>query len=146
MEKQILQYINQLEGYKTAIKSLHWNASNMSEHNLWDDIAKAVADIQDNVSEMTQGIKGQFQLDALSPEKYQIKSKKQVLTDIINDTMTLLNALNDKEEYIGIKSELESFVGSMNKFKYLYNITMKEKKIKKVVNESIENYINKFCR
>ena len=74
------------------------------------------------------------------------KSKKQVLTDIINDTMTLLNALDDKEEYIGIKSELESFVGSMNKFKYLYNITMKEKKIKKVVNESIESYINKFCR
>ena len=60
MEKQILQYINQLEGYKTAIKSLHWNASNMSEHNLWDDIAKAVADIQDNVSEMTQGINGQI--------------------------------------------------------------------------------------
>ena len=51
MNKKILTFINKLEGWKTAIKSLHWSADNMSQHKLCDDIASDIAAFQDKVSD-----------------------------------------------------------------------------------------------
>ena len=142
MNQNILTYLNQIEGYKTAIKSLHWDAKNMSEHKLWDDIADSVAEIQDNVSEMAQGIDKQIPLNTLAPTHYHVSSKEQILKDILADTKTLHKALGESEEYIGIRSELESFIGEINKYNYLLKIAIKENKIKQVVNETINRYIN----
>ena len=58
--KNILKFLCKLEGYKTAIKNAHFSASNMSEHKLFDDIYKTIADSQDEIGEICQGIYGQF--------------------------------------------------------------------------------------
>ena len=58
MKKVILDYINKMEGWKTAIKSLHWDADNLSQHQLCDDIADRIAEFQDQVSEVEQSITG----------------------------------------------------------------------------------------
>ena len=36
MNKTILDYINKCEGWKTAIKQLHWDADNLSQHKQCD--------------------------------------------------------------------------------------------------------------
>lgn len=46
MNKTILDYINKCEGWKTAIKQLHWDADNLSQHKLCDDIAEKIADFK----------------------------------------------------------------------------------------------------
>ena len=50
MKKFALEYICKMEGYKTAIKDLHWDANNLSQHKLCDDIADEIKDFQDVVS------------------------------------------------------------------------------------------------
>ena len=49
MRSNILNYINKLQSYKTAIKNLHWSSKRMSEHKLLDDIADSVAENQDEI-------------------------------------------------------------------------------------------------
>ena len=65
MKKVILDYINKMEGWKTAIKSLHWDADNLSQHKLCDDIADRIADFQDQVSEVEQSITGKLKINTL---------------------------------------------------------------------------------
>ena len=139
MNKTILNYINKLEGYKTAIKSLHWSSRNMSEHKLWDDIADSVNGIQDNVSEMEQGINGRIKLNMLSPIKYTISSQEKALNDMLKDTKYVYKSIENLEEYIGIRSELESFMGELNKYKYLMRMAVRDK----ALNESIRKTLRK---
>ena len=58
MNKTILDYINKCEGWKTAIKQLHWDADNLSQHKLCDEIAEKIADLQDQIAEVEQSRSG----------------------------------------------------------------------------------------
>ena len=68
MKRSILIYINKLQAYKTAIKNIHWSSNNMSEHKLFDDIEDAVADVQDEIAEVAQGVYGKLKLNELKPK------------------------------------------------------------------------------
>lgn len=145
MKASILKYINELEGFKTAIKNLHWSSSNMSEHKLFDDIASSVADIQDKVSEIAQGISGKFKLNELKPKRYKISSSKAFLKDLLKSTRNFHETLSDKK-YIGIKSEIETFIGDVQQFQYLLAFCLKEdrQQMKKVIKEDMEDNLLQF--
>ena len=65
MNSKVLSFVNKMEGWKTAIKSLHWDSKNLSQHKLCDDIADRIADFQDQVSEVEQSISGKLPLNQL---------------------------------------------------------------------------------
>ena len=44
MNKKVLNFINKIEGWKTAIKSLHWDSDSLSQHELCDKIADSISD------------------------------------------------------------------------------------------------------
>lgn len=137
MKENVLTYVNKLEGYKTAIKNLHWSSKNMSEHKLFDDIAESVASIQDEVAEMEQGMHGQIEKNKLKPTAYTIESNQKFLDDMLDATKEFHKSISG-EEYIGIRSSVESFIGELNKFKYLMDLCLKEdlqRRIKGSVNE-----------
>ena len=146
MKDNIMSYINKLEGYKTAIKSMHWDAKNMSEHKLWDDIAGSVSDIQDNVSEMAQGIYGQIAKNNLKPTPYTASSPKQFLDDVLSSTKEFYKTIQEGDDYIGIRSEIENFIGEINKYKYLMNITIKESKKNMKLDEIISKSLKKVLK
>ena len=125
MKKSILRYINKLQSYKTAIKNIHWSSSTMSEHKLFDDIDESVSNIQDEIAEMAQGIYGKLKFNDLTPKKYKITTSKKMLQDMLNDTKLFLSTLRSKE-LVGIKSEVESFVGEINQYMYLLDFCLKE--------------------
>ena len=125
MKENVLTYVNKLEGYKTAIKNLHWSSKNMSEHKLFDDIAESVASIQDEVAEMEQGMHGQIERNKLNPTAYTIESNQKFLDDMLDATKEFHKSISG-EEYIGIRSSEESFIGELNKFKYLMDLCLKE--------------------
>lgn len=141
MNSKILSYINKCEGWKVAIKELHWDADNMSQHELCDDIASSISDFEDLVSEVEQSMSGKLAVNSLKPSKYKVESLKSFVEDIISDSKDFLKELDDMgENYIGIKSECESFIGDMQRKLYLVNFTLKEElkeRLKAKINESM---------
>lgn len=127
MDKTVLAFVNKLEGYKTAIKQLHWDAKNMSQHELCDDIAESIAEFQDTVSEVEQSITGKLKINSLNPTEYKIKDLKSFVQDVLDATNTFYKAIKDKgDTYVGMASDCESFLSDMQRKLYLVNFTMKE--------------------
>lgn len=127
MNSKVLSFVNKMEGWKTAIKSLHWDASNMSQHKLCDDIADRLADFQDQVSEVEQSITGKLPLNKLKGTDYEISNLKGFVEDMINDTTSFLKSMGSAgDKYIGMRSDCESFLSDMQRNLYLVDFTMKE--------------------
>ena len=125
MKKNILNYINKIQGYKTAIKNLHWSAKHMSEHKLLDEIADSVANNQDEIAEMCQGLYGKIKLNELKPKRYKITNSKKMLFDLLRDTKSFYSTIKGRE-LSGVSSVVETFIGDINKFIYLMEMCIKE--------------------
>lgn len=140
MNKNILNYIEECEGWKVGIKNLHWSADNMSQHELCDDIADEISNFEDLVSEIEQSISGKIKLNGFTPKSYKITSLKSFVEDVISASKSFLKELEGMgEKYIGIKSECETFIGTMQRKLYLVNFTLKEelkKRLRDKINES----------
>lgn len=141
MNKNILKYIEQCEGWKVGIKNLHWSADNMSQHELCDDIASEISDFEDLVSEVEQSISGKIKLNGFTPKSYKIVSLKSFVEDVISASQDFLKELDGMgNKYIGIKSECETFIGTMQRKLYLVNFTLKEelkRRLRSRINESM---------
>lgn len=112
----------------------------MSQHKLCDDIAESIAEFQDQISEVEQSISGKMKLNGLTPKSYKITSLKSFVEDVISSSHSFYKKLQDKgDEYIGMRSDCESFLSDMQRKLYLVNFTMKEdmkRRIAEMVNES----------
>jgi len=141
MNKVILNYVEECEAWKIAIKNLHWSADNMSQHELCDDIADSISEFEDLVSEVEQSISGKIKLNGFTPKSYEIKSLKEFVEDVISSSKSFLDELEEMgEDYVGIKSECETFIGDMQRKLYLVNFTLKEElkeRLKAKINESM---------
>ena len=145
MKKVILDYINKMEGWKTAIKSLHWDADNLSQHRLCDDIADRIADFQDQVSEVEQSISGKLKINTLKGVTYKIKDLKTFVQDVLDETNVFYKKVKKLgDTYTGMASDCESFLSDMQRNLYLVNFTVKEdlqRRLKSRINESRKEYI-----
>jgi hypothetical protein len=141
MNKTVLAFVNKLEGYKTAIKQLHWDAKNMSQHELCDDIADSIAEFQDTVSEVEQSITGKLKVNSLNPTEYKIKDLKSFVQDVLDETNSFYKKVKDMgDTYVGMASDCESFLSDMQRKLYLVNFTLKEElkeRLKAKINESM---------
>jgi len=141
MNNTILGYIEECEAWKVAIKNLHWSADNLSQHELCDDIASSISDFEDLVSEVEQSISGKIKLNGFTPKSYEIKSLKTFVEDVISSSKAFLNKLEKMgENYVGIKSECETFIGDMQRKLYLVNFTMKEELKRRIAERINESY------
>ena len=146
MNKNILNYIEECEAWKVGIKNLHWSADNLSQHELCDDIADEISNFEDLVSEVEQSISGKIKLNGFTPKSYKITSLKSFVEDVISATQSFLKELEGMgEKYVGIKSECETFIGTMQRKLYLVNFTLKEelkKRLRDRINESMYKRID----
>jgi hypothetical protein len=143
MDKTILAFIEKLETFKTKIKALHWDSDNLSQHKLCDEIAESIAEFQDQVSEVEQSISGKLPKNMFRPDNQnygEVGTLKEFVKNVIDTTNEFYKKLQDKgDEYIGMRSDCESFLSDMQRKLYLVNFTMKEdmkRRITKMVNES----------
>ena len=126
-EEFFLDYINFLEGIKTKCKSMHWGILNINirdkrgAHIYLDEFLEIISDYQDMIAETTQGILGNYiTIDNIEGKKIRIiDDNPQGLLAILLDNVT--NFYN-KIEYIGIKSETETFIKDIQKYNYLFNL------------------------
>jgi len=138
MNKKVLEFVNRLEGYKTAIKVLHWSSDNMSQHKLCDEIADRIAEFQDQVSEVEQSINGNIKRNQLKPIEYKVTNLRKFVEDVLDETNTFYKGL-DGDTYVGMRSDCESFLSDMQRNLYLVDFTMKEdlkRRLQNRLNES----------
>lgn len=142
MTKKVLDFLCTLEGYKTALKSIHWNATNMSQHKLCDDIADKLATFQDVVAEVEQSLHGNLPFNKLKGTEYKIKDLKKFLSDLTKDTTTFYKKING-DDYIGLRSECETFIKDCQQFSYLNDFTIKNKnsKLIEITEEQIQEMV-----
>jgi hypothetical protein len=141
MNKKVLSFVNKLEGYKTAIKELHWDADNMSQHELCDKIADSIAEFQDTVSEVEQSITGKLATGNLKPVSYKVTTLKKFVEDVLDATNTFYKSLEDEgDTYTGMRSDCESFLSDMQRNLYLVNFTMKEDLKRRIANRINEGF------
>lgn len=147
MNKKVLDYVNKLEGYKTAIKSLHWDSDNLSQHELCDKIADTIAEFQDKVSEVEQSITGKLDKGELKPEKYKVTSLKKFVEDVLDTANTFYKSIEDEgDTYTGMRSDCESFLSDMQRNLYLVNFTLKEElknRLRAKINESMPKNLSR---
>ena len=147
MNKKVLDYVNKLEGYKTAIKSLHWDSDSLSQHELCDKIADTIAEFQDKVSEVEQSITGKLDKGELKPEKYKVTSLKKFVEDVLDTANSFYKSIEDEgDTYTGMRSDCESFLSDMQRNLYLVNFTLKEElknRLRAKINESMPKNLSR---
>ena len=127
MKKYILSFICDIEGWKTAIKQLHWDANSLPQHQLCDDIADLISEYQDKVAEVEQSISGRLPLNNLKGTPYKVTSLKKFVEDVISGTNSFYTKLkNEGDKYIGMRSDTEAFLSDMQRQLYLVDFTVKE--------------------
>lgn len=141
MNSKVLSFVNKLEGYKTAIKSLHWDSDSLSQHELCDKIADTIAEFQDTVSEVEQSITGKLEKGKLQPEEYKVTTLKKFVEDVLDAANTFYKSIEDEgDTYTGMRSDCESFLSDMQRNLYLVNFTMKEDLKRRIANKLNEGY------
>lgn len=142
MKKYILDFLCKLEGYGTAIQSLHWDAKSLSQHQLCDDIAGIIADYQDKVSEVEQSISGKLPVNNLKGTPYKVTTLKKFVEDVIKDTNSFYSKLKKEgDAYIGMRSDTEAFLSDIQRQLYLVDFTIKESLKERLRNKINENRI-----
>ena len=118
-----INFINKLEGFKTKCKNLHWSAPKKNIHVYLDEFLGILSDYQDSVAEDYQGILGHMQPNVIEG----IKSQSLNAIDFINEvkiaTETFYNSIPRDTCYVGIKSDTETFIHNIFKYKYLFELT-----------------------
>ena len=142
MKKYILSYICDVEGWKTAIKQLHWDANSLSQHQLCDDIASTISDFQDKVAEVEQSISGRLPVNNLKGTPYKITTLKKFVEDVISGTNAFYAKLkNEGDEYIGMRSDTEAVLSDLQRQLYLVDFTIKEGLKQRLRNKINENRV-----
>lgn len=141
MNAKVLSFVKKLEGYKTAIKALHWDSDSLSQHELCDKIADTISEFQDTVSEVEQSITGKLDKKELEAEKYNVTSLKKFVEDVLDAANTFYKSIEDEgDTYTGMRSDCESFLSDMQRNLYLVNFTMKEDLKRRLANKLNEGY------
>lgn len=120
---QFVQFINQLEGWKTKCKNLHWAAEKNNIHVRLDEFLKILSDYQDTVAEGIMGVL----CTHLGPNDVKgdpgtITCPMEFICNVLDETLKFYQTIPDEPLYAGLKSECETFIFNINKYSYLFSL------------------------
>ena len=117
-----INFLCQIEGWKTKCKNLHWAAQNDSIHRRLDDLADVLSSYQDALAEDYMGINGRVRPDILTGISSNAIEPNTFISEIIENTLGFYSQIDSSVVYAGIKSETETFIHNLNKIKYLFSL------------------------
>lgn len=119
-----LSFINQLEGYKTKCKNLHWAAPKNNVHVRLDEFLDIISDYQDTVAEGIMGVLGiHLGPNDVSGISSTASTASQLVKEVKDSTLAYYSKIPDSPLYAGLKSECETFIQNVNKYDYLFSLT-----------------------
>ena len=138
----VLQYLGRLSGFISRAKSLHWGAHGKDIHEYLDDLWKELYEFQDTVAEGFMGISGQFAAQDVPYLPAEEKTNPQKFIHEVEDrTLEFYNLLPaDDPRYKGLCGETESFIQTIEKYKYLFGLCTEKEFSEK--SEKLEKAIN----
>ena len=120
---QFVQFINQLEGWKTKCKNLHWAAEKNNIHVRLDEFLKVLSDYQDTVAE---GIMGALDVhigpNDVKGDPGTICCPIEFIHDVKAKALEFYDQIPEEPLYAGLKSEHETFIYNVCKYCYLFSI------------------------
>lgn len=118
-----INFLNQLEGWKTKCKNLHWAAPKKNIHVYLDDFLNVLSDYQDGLAEEYQGILGKMQPNAIKGTASDTLNANDFIKEVKAGTIAFYEKIPQEVIYKGIVSECETFIHNINKYTYLFNLT-----------------------
>lgn len=117
-----IAFINRLEGWKTKCKNLHWAAPKKNIHVYLDEFLTILSDYQDSLAEEYQGLLGHMQPNAVKGTPSDVLNALDMILEIKIETLKFYETIPTGVEYSGIRSECETFIHNVLKYKYLFEL------------------------
>lgn len=121
-----INFINQLEGWKTKCKNLHWASFKKNIHTYLDDFLEILQDYQDSLAEEEMGIYGRMLPNVIEGTTSLSINAKEFIREVRTKTLTFYEKIPSDSLHAGIKSECETFIHNINKYVYLFSLTDQE--------------------
>ena len=118
-----INFLNQLEGWKTKCKNLHWAAPKKNIHVYLDEFLDILSDYQDGLAEEYQGLLGHMQPNVIKGVSSNTLNANDFIKEVKIGTLSFYDKIPKESVYKGITSECETFIQNINKYKYLFSLT-----------------------
>ena len=118
-----IDFLCKLEGWKTKCKNLHWAAPKKNIHVYLDEFLGVLSDYQDALAEDIMGVLGS-RLNPDSIEGISCSSDNAIdfIKEVDTSTISFYRKISNNPNYVGIKSETETFIHNIKKYNYLFNL------------------------
>lgn len=117
-----INFLNQLEGWKTKCKNLHWAAPKKNIHVYLDEFLSILSDYQDGLAEEYQGLLGHMQPNVIKGIVSNTLNAIDFISEVKQSTFKFYSRIPEGIEFSGIKSECETFIHNILKYKYLFEL------------------------
>lgn len=117
-----IRFINLLEGWKTKCKNLHWSAPKMNIHVHLDEFLGVISDYQDSLAEEYQGLLGHMQPNVVKGTPSDALNAIDFINEVKSGTTKFYENIPEGTLYAGIRSECETFIHNILKYKYLFEL------------------------
>ena len=117
-----ISFINLLEGWKTKCKNLHWAAPKKNIHVYLDEFLGVISDYQDGLAEEYQGLLGHMQPNAVKGTPSDTLNAIDFINEVRVGTVKFYENIPEGTIYAGIRSECETFIHNILKYKYLFEL------------------------
>lgn len=117
-----INFLNQLEGWKTKCKNLHWAAPKKNIHVYLDEFLDIISDYQDSLAEEYQGLLGHMAPNVIRGIGSEALNAIDFIKEVKGGTLKFYEAIPTEPTYSGIKSECETFIHNILKYKYLFEL------------------------
>ena len=117
-----INFLNQLEGWKTKCKNLHWAAPKKNIHVYLDEFLGILSDYQDGLAEGYMGILGKMQPNVIKGIPSDTLNAIDFINEVRGATVAFYDKIPQETVYKGIASECETFIQNINKYKYLFEL------------------------
>lgn len=118
-----ISFINLLEGWKTKCKNLHWAAPKKNIHVYLDEFLDVISDYQDGLAEEYQGLLGHMQPNVIKGTSSDVLNAIDFINEVKAGTVKFYENIPEGTIYVGIRSECETFIHNILKYKYLFELT-----------------------
>lgn len=117
-----INFLNQLEGWKTKCENLHWAAPKKNIHVYLGEFLDILSDYQDGLAEEYQGLLGHMQPNAIKGVESSSLNAIDFISEVKQGTLKFYSRIPEGIEFSGIKSECETFIHNILKYKYLFEL------------------------
>ena len=123
MTQVYIEFLCKLEGWKTRCKNLHWAAPKKNIHVYLDEFLKVLDNYQDALAEDIMGtLNSRLDPNSINGTSCTADNAIDFISQVTKDTLAFYARISDTPNYVGIKSETETFIHNIKVYTYLFNL------------------------